>query len=1471
MKTRLQTALLNGCLLVAFMFATAKMSAQVTLPGTSPYSENFNSTPGVSGTSYPTGWASYDGTTVDNAMSVGNATSTSGGNYNFASRIGILGSGSSFVPSSLVLRIANTTGKTGLKISYNVVKIREQARSNSFNLEVSTTSATSGFTAVTGGTYASGTIAEGTSTAYTNINLSTVDNTSSNVWIRWSYTEISGSGSRDGIALDDVVLSWGAATPLVTTNAANTITASSAKLNGTVNANGNTTATSFNWGLTTSYGSTATAAPSPVTGTSSTAISATISSLQPDTQYNFRAVGTVSGTPTNGSNASFYTLANVPGVLTVGNPTIATLDVTVTTTTQNSNPATTKYAIREAGGNYVQANGSLGATAVWQTAAVWATVTVTGLDDDTLYSFDVKARNTTAVETTFGTAVSGTTLLNTAPTLTGGTLTAFGPVCLITPSAPQSFTFDGINMTTADITVGPLDGYTFSATSTGTYTNTLTITPATATISETVYVIFEPTIVASYDGNISVEGGGAPAINIVASGSGINTASTVVMTAATDVSASTADLNGEVTLEGCSTVTERGVVYSITANPELGGVDVFELADAGTGTGIYTLTASGLIGGTLYNARAYSINNGGVSYSANTTFTTDAVTAPVATAATDITYNSFTANWDASEGAASYKLDVSESATFGTASPATDLFFSEYVEGSSTNKYLEIYNGTGTSVDLSDYRIKLYSNGSTTATGSSNDVQLSGTLADGATVVLKNSGATVYTGTATVVASVNFNGDDAIALYKISTTSNVDIFGRIGEDPGSAWTSTSNTTVDKTLVRKSSVSGGVTVNPASGFPTLETEWDVLNQNDVTNLGSHTFAGVISSFVSGYENLTVSGTSQAVTGLTPETNYYYRVRAVAGNTSGNSNVITVATIANTDPTLFVTELPEFGIVCINAIGGPNQMTVSGINLTTTDITVGPAVGFTFSETATGTYTSSLTLTQAGGTFSQDIFVNFEPTDAFPYNADIEIAGGGAAASVFAVAIGEGIDTTATVNMTAATDVSISTADLNGEVTLEGCSNVTERGVVYSINVNPELGGVDVFELADAGTGTGVYTLTASGLIGGTLYNARAYAINNGGISYSANSTFTTEDVIAPVATAATAVTAESFTANWDASEGASSYKLDVSESATFGTASPATDLFFSEYTEGSSTNKYLEIYNGTGASVDLSDYRVKLYSNGSSTATGTSNDVQLSGTLADGATVVLKNSGATVYTGTATVVASVNFNGDDAIALYKISTTSNVDIFGRIGEDPGTAWTSTSNTTVDKTLVRKSFVTGGVTTNPTLGFPTLETEWDVLDQNDVTNLGSHTFAGSMPSFVIGYEDLAVSGTSQIVTGLNPATTYYYRVRAVAGNVSGNSNTISITTDAGTPKTALALNASLTNEVIIYGKETVLNIQSSSTALQSVQVYDIAGRELFAADRLNTQNMVIDSLHAANQILIVKVMTADNKIVTQKVRF
>ncbi|MCA1764365.1 MAG: HYR domain-containing protein, partial [Flavobacteriales bacterium] len=69
------------------------------------------------------------------------------------------------------------------------------------------------------------------------------------------------------------------------------------------------------------------------------------------------------------------------------------------------------------------------------------------------------------------------------------------------------------------------------------------------------------------------------------------------------------------------------------------------------------------------------------------------------------------------------------------------------------------------------------------------------------------------------------------------TGETLDIFGEIGEDPGSQWSVDGNGTADRTLRRKASVIDGNTEN-ASGFPTLGTEWDGFEQDDVSGLGSH---------------------------------------------------------------------------------------------------------------------------------------------------------------------------------------------------------------------------------------------------------------------------------------------------------------------------------------------------------------------------------------------------------------------------------------------------------------------------------------------------------------------------------------------------------------------------------------------------------------------------------------------------------
>lgn len=167
----------------------------------------------------------------------------------------------------------------------------------------------------------------------------------------------------------------------------------------------------------------------------------------------------------------------------------------------------------------------------------------------------------------------------------------------------------------------------------------------------------------------------------------------------------------------------------------------------------------------------------------------------------------------------------------------TELIFSEYVEGSGNNKYLEIFNTTDAAINLSGYRIELYANG---ATDPNNTEELSGTLQPNSVLVIANSNATAYSGDVTTSNVTFYNGNDALALIRNTDDAYLDIIGKIGEDPGDAWTSGDLTTSEATLRRLPSIQSGVTQNPQSGFPTLGTEWEVFPQDNVDDLGQHTF-------------------------------------------------------------------------------------------------------------------------------------------------------------------------------------------------------------------------------------------------------------------------------------------------------------------------------------------------------------------------------------------------------------------------------------------------------------------------------------------------------------------------------------------------------------------------------------------------------------------------------------------------------
>ena len=161
----------------------------------------------------------------------------------------------------------------------------------------------------------------------------------------------------------------------------------------------------------------------------------------------------------------------------------------------------------------------------------------------------------------------------------------------------------------------------------------------------------------------------------------------------------------------------------------------------------------------------------------------------------------------------------------GTGGTASDILFSEYIEGSGNNKALEIANNTGASVNLSTYTIKKQTNG---AGAWSTGLALSGTLATGSKFTIVNSSmssscfATGSANISTTATELTFNGNDAVGLFKNGVL--IDIIGTFNGG-------TANFAADVTLRRKFTVTA-----PSTTF-NLSSQWDSYTTDTCSNLGA----------------------------------------------------------------------------------------------------------------------------------------------------------------------------------------------------------------------------------------------------------------------------------------------------------------------------------------------------------------------------------------------------------------------------------------------------------------------------------------------------------------------------------------------------------------------------------------------------------------------------------------------------------
>lgn len=275
--------------------------------------------------------------------------------------------------------------------------------------------------------------------------------------------------------------------------------------------------------------------------------------------------------------------------------------------------------------------------------------------------------------------------------------------------------------------------------------------------------------------------------------------------------------------------------------------------------------------------------------------------------------------------------------------------------------------------------------------------------------------------------------------------------------------------------------------------------------------------------------------------------------------------------------------------------------------------------------------------------------------------------------------------------------------------------------------------------------------------------------------------------------------------------ASSNSLSVTTNAN-ATAS-RTDLYLSEYVEGSSNNKALEIKNETGVSISLSTYSIRKQSNGAG-AWGAG--LTLTGTLANGGKFVIVNSAIssacynTASANLSTASTEMAFNGNDPVGLFKNGVL--IDVVGTFNG-------GTANFAADVTLRRKTTATAPKATYAAA-------DWDSFGVDNCADLGN-------------------------------------RVVSIKSKV-----TKSTEIKANNIKSVEGILENLPVSFSIFPNPSKGNITINFTGVEnySLEVYSAMGKREFA--QTNTTQREYDFSHLAKGIYIVKIISQEQTI-TKKI--